>query len=289
MKTKGFIYLVSAFLVLLVASCEEDHIMTEYTGDAVGFVENYYYQSVKADFTYLEIPVTHSSINKSGSKAEVEITLSEGTSANIVSLNTTILDFDVADTIMLQLSIDHASIVEGVEYSISLTFTDAYLQHDFNGFEEVVIEFTKFKPTLITDFVGTWSGTEYYEAYDFTDNLSGIEIEQKDATTLIVKATDGDPGFLSAIFASWGEKFIASEGLEGDIELIIDLDNGDITLESGKYWGLSDANYAYWYVGSGSWIGGNTIKINFELHWDDADFTDGGDEYSEINFTLDTK
>jgi len=144
-------------------------------------------------------------------------------------------------------------------------------------------------PLLITDFVGTWSGTEYYPEYDYTDDASGIEIEQKDATTLIVKATNGDPGFLNAIFASWGEKFVAGEGLEGDIELIMNLDNGSITLETGKYWGFSDADYAYWYVGSGSWVGGNSIEINFELHWDDADFTDGGDEYSEITLTLDTE
>ncbi len=171
MKTKGFIYLVSAFLVLLLASCEEDHIMTKYTGDAVGFVEDYYFQSVKADFTYLEIPVAHNNLNKSGSKAEVEMTLSEGTSANLVSLNTTMLDFDVADTIILQLSIDLASLVEDVEYSISLTFTDTYLQHEVNGFEEVVIEFSKWRPRRITDFVGTYTvdAVSNYEPGDWDE------------------------------------------------------------------------------------------------------------------------
>ncbi|NOQ26553.1 MAG: hypothetical protein GQ564_14435 [Bacteroidales bacterium] len=221
MKTKGFIYLVSAILVLLVASCEEDHIMTKYTGDAVGFVEDYYFQSVKADFTYLEIPVAHNNLNKSGSKAEVEITLSEGTSANLVSLNTTMLDFDVADTIILQLSIDLASLVEDVEYSISLTFTDAYLQHEVNGSEEVTVEFSKWRPRRQSDYVGDYT-------VEAVSNIDPGNWDEEWAVTAEADALDVTKITLTGIAYS-----------DLPINAVLDYDAMTITIPAGQHVGDS--------------------------------------------------
>lgn len=283
MKTKGFIYLISIFLVMILASCEEEHIGTKYT-DGAAFIGESFFKSATESFS-IEIPVTHRSINETG-KAEVEIIASEGSPLNVITLDKTIVDFSISDTVIITATIDYNSLIIDQTFKYTLQFTDQYLPAGYGGSDEYVIEVTKFKPALITDFVGTWSGTEYYPDYDFTDDIS-VTIEQKDATTLIVKADAGMPGFMSAIFDSWGETFITGYGLDGDIELIMNLNNGEVTLEEGQFWGVSDADYAYWYVGSGSWVGGNSIKLHFELHWDDADFTDGGDESSEIEITLD--
>ena len=66
--------------------------MTKFN-DTVGFVESSYFISAKSDFTYLEIPVTHRSINQSGSQAEIEVVVSEGTPANLVSLDKLMVGF----------------------------------------------------------------------------------------------------------------------------------------------------------------------------------------------------
>ncbi|MCB2197725.1 MAG: hypothetical protein KQH79_17840 [Bacteroidetes bacterium] len=284
MKTKGFIYIILMCFIIMFAACEEEHIMTKYT-DGAAFIGSGIFKSATEDLT-LEIAVTHRSINEDG-KAEIELVASDGSPLNAISLDKTMVDFSVSDTVIITASIDHDNLVIDQTFTYTLRFTDKYLQAGYGGSDEYVIEVTKFKPAQITDFVGTWSGTEYYPAYEFTDDISGITIEQKDATTLIVKADSGIPGFMSEIFESWGETFITGYGLEGDIELIINLTNGDITIETGQFWGVTDADYAYWYVGSGSWVGGNSMKLHFELHWDDADFTDGGNESSEIEIKLD--
>ena len=259
--------------------------MTKYT-DGAAFLEEGFFKSAYESFT-VEIPIAHRDINADG-KAEIEIVAEDGSPLNAISLDQTIVDFSVSDTVIVTLSVNHDNLVVDETFKYTLKFSDKYLQAGYGGYSEYVIEVTKFKPALITDFVGTWSGTEYYPAYDFTDNIS-VTIEQNDATSLLVKASSGMPGFMSAIFASWSELFIGGYGLDGDVKLIMNLNNGEITLETGELWGVSDASYGYWYVGSGSWLGGNSIKLNFELHWDDNDFTDGGDRWSEINITLDSK
>jgi hypothetical protein len=227
MKTKGFIYLAITIFALLFSSCEEDHIMTKYTGDAVGFVEDYYFQSVKADFTYMEIPVAHNNINVVGSKAEVEITLSEGTGANLVSLNTTMLDFDIADTIMLQLSIDLASLVEDVVYSISLTFTDAYLQHEVNGFEEVTVEFSKWRPRRQSDYVGDYT-------VEAVSNILPGEWDEEWEVTTEADALDVTKITIKGIIDS-----------DVPVNAVLDYDAMTITIPAGQY--VYDDMYIYNY------------------------------------------
>lgn len=283
MKTKGIIYIASLLFVMMFAACEEEHIMTKYEDGAV-FLDDGFFKSAYESFE-VEFEVTHRSLEKDG-KYQIKIEAEDGSPLNTLSLSTTEVDFSVSDTITITASIDYNTLIEDQIFKYTLMFSD---DPSFGGFNEYVIEVTKFKPALITDFVGTWSGTEIYPNYgDYEHTITGLVIEQKDATTLTAKASAGLPPFQSLIFSDiWGETFIDGYGLNGDVELVMNLNNGEITLEEGKFWGVTDAGYGYYYTGSGTWLGGNEIILHFELHWDDSDFTDGGNKQTDIHIKLD--
>jgi hypothetical protein len=155
MKTKGLIYILSLIFVLLSTSCEEDHIMTKYTGDAASFLKESYVISIKPDFEYLEIPVFHKSINQSGSKLEIEVVASEGTASDIFSIDKTVFDFNEADTLITKLSIDYTKLTEFTDYSVTLNFTDTYLDVAYDGYESVTISFAKY--SRIYEWVGNYT------------------------------------------------------------------------------------------------------------------------------------
>lgn len=134
-----------------------------------------------------------------------------------------------------------------------------------------------FCPWTADDFVGTWVGTESIGGGDAEDIT--FVISKVDEGTISIDAADGTPGLLQSVYTGWGETFQAGFGLEGDIHVDLGLENGSLSLTEGEYWGQTlPGPYDYWYVGSGSWDGcTSSITLSFEMHWDDGDFTDGGD------------
>lgn len=139
-----------------------------------------------------------------------------------------------------------------------------------------------FCPWTADDFVGTWVGTEAIGTGDPVPIT--VHISKVSSTVVKIDAQDGTPGLLQSVYTGWGETFQASEGgLVGDIELILGLGDGTISLEKGKYWGTTlPGPYPYWYAGSGNWDGcASSISVHFEMHWDDANFNDGGNRYCQ--------
>lgn len=288
MKTKGLLYLLTIFFVIVFAACDDEHEMTKYGEDSVCFENETYNVIAKADKT-VEVPIFHRIVGEGG-KAEVEIVPLDGAPEGAISLENSVVTF-TEDTVNLIVNVTHSALSQDETYSYTLKFKDSYLSHKYGDFEEVTFNVQAFKPTVITDFVGTWSGTDAMIGIG-TLSVSGVVIEQKDATTLTLKANSGIPAIFSWLFETgWGETFIDGYGLNGDIEIEMELgptlESGDITLTPGTFWGVTDAGYGYWYVGSGTWTGGNTIDIYFELHWDQADFTDGGNYATNFSITLD--
>jgi hypothetical protein len=140
-----------------------------------------------------------------------------------------------------------------------------------------------FCPWTADDFVGTWVGVESVGGDDNEDIT--FVITKIDANTISINADqDGYPGLLQSVYKGWGETFQAGFGLEGDIHVTLGLGDGSLSLNPGEYWGQTlPGPYDYWYVGSGNWDGcASSISLNFEMHWDDADFSDGGD-YSSVS------
>lgn len=153
--------------------------------------------------------------------------------------------------------------------------------------KKVQLTLKPFCPLTIDQFVGTFSATETRSG---VLRHTTVVIEQKDATTLIVKAQAGIPGFLPSVFIGWGETFVTGHGLDGDIVMGVGLKNGQVTFEPGTYWGRTDYDYDYWYTGSGSWSGCSmTMNLTFRLHYDNLNFNDAGDRVGVIVIDLASK
>ena len=215
MKTNGFIYILSIIFAILMASCDDEHEMTKYK-DTVSFVEDYYFVSAKADFTSLAIPVTHRSINTNGSKAEIQVVVADGTPANLVTLDKTVVSFDSEDTVMVNLSLDYNSLVEDQVFSVTLQFTDKYLEHGFGGYDEVVVEMTKWRARRMSDFVGT------YNVHALSNYQPGAWDESWTVTTT-ADATDPNKLLLTGI-----------AGSDVAVEAIMDFENLSITIPYGQ-------------------------------------------------------
>ena len=140
-----------------------------------------------------------------------------------------------------------------------------------------------FCPWTADDFVGTWTGTEVINDGDDAEPIT-VTISKIDDGTISIEAdAESYPGLLQSVYKGWGETFQPGFGLEGAIHLNLGLGDGSISLNTGEYWGQTlPGPYDYWYVGSGFWDGcESSITLHFEMHWDDADFTDGGDRWSD--------
>lgn len=126
-------------------------------------------------------------------------------------------------------------------------------------------------------YVGTWTGTESVGGGD-PEPIS-VTISKVDATTIAINAdADGYPGLLQSVYKGWGETFQAGFGLEGAIHVTLGLGDGTLSINSGEYWGQTlPGPYDYWYSGSGNWDGcTSSITLDFDMHWDQGDFDDGG-------------
>lgn len=143
--------------------------------------------------------------------------------------------------------------------------------------ETLDVTVNEFCPMTADDFVGTWAGTESVNGGD-PEDITMI-ISKVDDGTIRIDAQGGTPGLLQSVYSGWGETFQAGFGLEGNILVNLGLADGSLSLNSGEYWGQTlPGPYDYWYVGSGTWNGcSSSISFDFEMHWDDADFGDGGD------------
>lgn len=133
-----------------------------------------------------------------------------------------------------------------------------------------------FCPWTADDFVGTWSGTESVGGGD-PENIT-LTISKVDNSTIAIETdAEGYPGLLQSVYKGWGETFQPGFGLEGAIHVTVG-GAGGLTLNTGEYWGQTlPGPYDYWYSGSGNWDGcTSTITLDFDMHWDQGDFTDGG-------------
>lgn len=147
---------------------------------------------------------------------------------------------------------------------------------------ELAVTVNAFCPWTADDYVGTWVGTE--SVNDGDDEAITVTISKIDDTTIRINA-DGDsyPGLLQSVYKGWGETFQAGFGNEGAIDLTLGLGDGTISMETGTWWGQTlPGPYDYWYIGSGNWDGcTSTITLHFEMHWDEDDYTDGGNRWSD--------
>jgi len=139
-----------------------------------------------------------------------------------------------------------------------------------------------FCPWTADDYVGTWVGTESVgggDAEPITVTISKVD----DNTIRINADADGYPGLLQSVYKGWGETYQAGFGNEGSIDLDLGLGDGTISIVTGAYWGQTlPGPYDYWYAGSGNWDGcTSSISVHFEMHWDEADYGDGGNRYSD--------
>lgn len=216
MKTKGFIYIISILFVVLLSSCEEDHIMTKFN-DTAGFVQSSYFISAKSDFTYLEIPICHRSIDQTGSKAEIQVIPAEGTPANLVTLDKTIIDFDLSDTVIVKLTLNYNSLIEDQVFSVTIGFTDKYLQYGYGGYEETVVEMTKWRARRMSDFVGT------YDAEAISGYSPGSWDEEWTDITTVADATDNTKLLITGI-----------AGSTETVEAFLDFDAMTITIPAGQ-------------------------------------------------------
>ncbi len=244
MKTKGLIYSFY-ILLLLLASCEKEHIMTKFK-DSAGFVGKSHSISVKTDFTYYEISVVHRSIDAEGSKAELKITPAEN-SESLVTLDKTILDFDESDTIKVKLSVDQSKLVDDITYSVAITFTDEYLQHGYGGYDTTVVEITKFQ-YLTPGLEGTWTGKENYNYTTLYDINVTVEVLDADNNKIRLKVnTNRTPALYSNMFTGWGETFDAGTGNSGNIDVFLSPGGATIDKPGGEKLYLGETNYDYKY------------------------------------------
>ncbi|HKL41110.1 MAG TPA: hypothetical protein VJ962_00790 [Clostridia bacterium] len=195
MKTKNIFYIVSVFLIFVFTSCEDEHEMTKYS-DTVSFVEESYFITAKEDFSFIQIPVTHRSINTTGSQAEIEIVAEEGSPANVISLDKNVVNFDEADTVMIKLTLDYNSLIEDEVFTYKLKFTDKYLEYGYGGYEEVTVEVTKWRPRVMSDFVGT------YNAYAVSNVSPGEYDEEWPSITTVADETDDTKLLITGIAGS---------------------------------------------------------------------------------------
>ena len=255
MKTKGFIYIASIIFALLFSSCEEEHMMTK-IGDSAGFVEEFYFFSVKQDQNFIDIQVIHNSINVAGSKAEIELVAAEGTNAGWITMDKTLIDFDESDTVMVRLTFDLASLTEDVNYSVSLQFTDQYLGYLYGGYEEVTIDFAKWRARRMSDFVGTYDveAVSNYEPGDWDESW-----------TVTTEAHATDPNILL---------ITGIAGSDVAIEATLDFDNLTVTIPYEQ-----DLGDVYGY--------GSTLlyNSNANLEMISADLT--GTLFENNNFEID--
>ncbi|MFC2152731.1 hypothetical protein ACFLSE_09395 [Bacteroidota bacterium] len=255
MKTKGFIYLISIIFVLLSTSCEEEHIMTK-MGDSAGFAEDFYFKSVKTDDNYIDVRVLHNSINVTGSKAEIEVVAADGTNASFVTLDKTVLNFDDSDTVTVRLTFDYASLVEDVNYSVTLKFTNKYLGYLYGGHEETVIDFSKWRPRRMDDFVGTYT-------VDAVSNYNPGAWDEEWTVTTAAHATDATKLLITGI-----------AGSTVAVEAIMDFDALTITIPYGQ-----DIGDVYGY--------GVTLLYNSNASLDILTTDLTGTLYENNNFVID--
>lgn len=146
-----------------------------------------------------------------------------------------------------------------------------------------------FCPLTIDDFVGTFDAVQTRSTGTIA-NYAVVITKDDDNTLRVNTDVTGIPGFLQNVFTAWGEHFVAGLGQEGDILMDWGIADGTLTLEKGAYWGRTDYDYDYWYVGSGNWSGcTNTMTVSFEMHYDDLNFNDGGNHSYTIVIDLTTK
>lgn len=130
------------------------------------------------------------------------------------------------------------------------------------------VSLSKFCPMTVSDFVGTWTGTETGDCeHDITVDFEAGEAEN----TIVARAINGTPAFLGCIFEGWGETFQPGFGNEGDIILTIGLTDGSIDINL-EYWGQTlPGPYDYQQNGGGTWSGcGDAPTMSFDMLMDES-------------------
>lgn len=191
--------------------------------------------------------VTYSISGRGGSTFEYSVT---GIGATIVKSESQ----TSANITFAQSDVDVSAVVTVVETTLGGVVSEPV---------SLNVNLFKFKGMAYEDFLGAWEGTGIDdEVLNFIAVAGESDEDTESVKTIILKAVDGIPALYPSIFTAWGEIFQPGFGNEGDIKVLINLDNGGVTIPY-QYWGQTlPGPWTYYISGDGLWEGfGKTMTI----------------------------
>lgn len=244
---KSIFYSLSVLLAfaLVFTSCnkEDAYDFNNYTPVIVGGVSG-----PTSGFASGLAPLTYSVVYRGGSTyswtvSGIGATITQGALPSIALITFDQSDVDVNATITVVETTQGGKTSEAVTYAVALK---------------------KFKAMAISEFYGTWTGTENGNPITLT------AVAGADASSIVFMPTGGIPAIMSAKYLGWGESFQAGFGPEGAITVNLDLNTGNASIQ--HYWGQTlPGPYDYWISGTGLWSGvDRSINIDCYMQFDSS-------------------
>jgi hypothetical protein len=241
---KSIFYSLSVLLAfaLVFTSCnkEDDYDFNNYTPVIVGGVTG-----PNSGFASGLAPLTYKVVYRGGSDyawtvTGIGATIVKGALPSIANITFAQSNVDVTATITVVETTQGGKVSEPVTYTVALK---------------------KFKAMAITEFYGTWTGTEKGAPITLT------AVAGPNATSITFKASGGLPALMKPLFQGWGETFQPGFAPNGDITVDLNLNTGDASIK--HYWGQTlPGPYDYWISGTGLWSGvDKSITLDYVLHW----------------------
>lgn len=241
---KSIFYSLSVLLAfaLVFTSCnkEDAYDFNNYTPVIVGGVSG-----PTSGFASGLAPLTYSVVYRGGSTyswtvSGIGATITQGALPSIALITFDQSDVDVNATITVVETTQGGKTSEAVTYAVALK---------------------KFKAMAISEFLGTWTGTENGNPITIT------AVAGPNSSSITLMPTDGLPALMAPLFTGWGERFQPGFAPEGAITIDLDLNTGGASIE--HYWGQTlPGPYDYWISGTGLWSGvDRSMNIDYVLHW----------------------
>ncbi|MFA8435173.1 MAG: hypothetical protein ACEPOZ_11705 [Marinifilaceae bacterium] len=184
MKRKNILFLIAVLGMFSWYSCSQEDEGAKMSIDFVSFEKESYNLNITSDFKYLDIPVFHKNPSMSNSKLEVVVTPAEGTPTECFTVAVTQFDFSSSDTVMVKLAVDYSKLATCKNYSVSIKVKageNLVQASPYDGKDEVVVDFVKFSPFEIDEFVG-----DYTLVDEAMEDTWPVVVEKADETTLRV-------------------------------------------------------------------------------------------------------